>query len=75
MQTETPAEMLTRSVRYEISAAFIVGGCWTWRTFRTFDANKHAAIRNYGATIGATGFDFGNADVRELGFVWTRGGK
>jgi hypothetical protein len=53
---------------YRVRAAFVVAGRWRWITWTdtTCEGNKHAAIINKANELGATGWDFGNADFAEF---------
>jgi len=47
-------------------AAFVVSGRWTWVKWTGMgDGNKHAFILGKAAELGATGWDFGQADYFE----------
>lgn len=47
---------------YRTRAAFLVGSKWQWHTWTHLHANKHAAIYEKAAVLGATAQCFGNAD-------------
>jgi hypothetical protein len=44
------------------NAAFVVNGKWTWVKWTHREPNKHAAIIGKAKELGATGWDFGQAD-------------
>jgi hypothetical protein len=50
----------------KVTAPFLMGGKWSWRTFTFAGGNKHEAIIQHGKSIGAQGWDFGQADVSEV---------
>ncbi|MEK9899154.1 MAG: hypothetical protein VW516_00210 [Rhodospirillaceae bacterium] len=60
MQTTTSA------VPYRTRAAFLVSGAWRWIAWTHADGNKHAAITDKAQELGATSWDFGQADHSEL---------
>ncbi len=51
---------------YKTKAAFLVGSKWTWRTWTSNHASKHAAIVAMRDELGAQGYDCGNADHEEV---------
>jgi hypothetical protein len=58
---------MTNATKYslKVTAPFLVGGRWVWLTcFDIGGGNKHAAIINHAAVVGATAWDFGQADCR-----------
>ena len=70
MNTATP-----RSLCFEITAPFILNHKWSWKTWRTFEGNKHAAIIAKGLELNAQGWDFGQADMKELGLFYRHNGS
>lgn len=46
-----------------ITAPFMLEGSWHWLTWQATTANKHAAILDKAAEIGATAWDFAQADM------------
>jgi hypothetical protein len=49
-----------------IRSAFLVAGRWTWVRFSFAGGNKHAAIIAKANELGATAWDFGNAEVSDV---------
>ena len=57
---------MTTANGWKTRAAFQVGAGWTWITWTHAHGNKHAAIIEKAAEIGATHWDFGQADHGEI---------
>ena len=54
-----------KTTAYRTSAAFLVGGKWTWIKWDHANPNKHAAIIAKSKELDAQGHDFGQADHHE----------
>lgn len=52
-------------IRVTAAFSFNGGHSWTWRTFNFVGGNKHAAIIEHAASIGAKSYDMGQATVAE----------
>lgn len=55
----------TTAISYRTRAAFLVSGSWVWKTWNHHEPNKHAAILNKAAEIGAGGYETSQADHAE----------
>jgi hypothetical protein len=51
---------------WKTRAAFLKGGRWGWHVWTHTHANKHAALIEKAAELGAQGYDAGQADHAEL---------
>jgi aryl-alcohol dehydrogenase-like predicted oxidoreductase len=47
---------------FKTRAPFLVNGRWQWHTWPNHEANKHAAILDKARELGASAWDFGQAD-------------
>lgn len=50
---------------WKTRAPFLIGGVWAWITWTHAHGNSHAAIIEKGRELGATAWDYGQADHAE----------
>lgn len=57
-----------KAIAFRCRAAFYINGAWSWLTWTTTTSggNKHAAILDKAAALGAAAWDYGNADFEEV---------
>lgn len=53
---------MSNAISFRIRAPFHINGAWKWLTWTTEDANKHSAMIAKAREIGATSWDYGQAD-------------